>query len=89
MLPSLYLAVWVLRTVPLSVTWFIVSVPKLSVTPRLLKLPVSVRTSEPLAGTLTLLPETVLRAAVYENREILPLGSLGVGVGVSDNVAVV
>ena len=30
-----------------------------------------------------------LRAAVYENREILPLGSLGVGVGVSDNVAVV
>ena len=30
-----------------------------------------------------------LRAAVYENREVLPLGSLGVGVGVSDNVAVV
>ena len=34
---------------------------KFSVTPRLLKLPVSVRTSEPLAGTLTLLPETVPR----------------------------
>ena len=58
-LPARYFAFWVLRTVPLSVTWLTTSVPKESVT--VLLLSPLMRTIEPLAGTNT---ELELRVAI-------------------------